>query len=104
MANTQDFFATHLPKKLAENPELAKEINAVYQFDIDGAGQWTIDLTGEGTVAEGAHADPGCTVTIADADFQGLLDGSANPMTLFITGKIAVTNPGLAMSLQKILN
>lgn len=104
MANTQDFFATHLPKKLAANPELAKDINAIYQFDIAGAGTWTIDLTGEGTVAEGSHDDPGCVVTIEQEDFEGLLDGSANPMTLFITGKIAVTNPGLAMSLQKILS
>lgn len=105
MATTQEFFANHLPKKLAAQPELAADINAVYQFDINGAGIWTIDLTGDaGSVAEGAHADPGCTVTIDQADFEGLLDGSANAMTLFITGKLAVTNPGLAMSLQKILN
>jgi putative sterol carrier protein len=104
MATTQEFFANHLPKKLVENPDLAKEINAVYQFDIDGAGIWTLDLTGEGSVSEGAHADPGCVVSISDADFNGLLDGSANPMTLFITGKLAVTDAGLAMSLQKILN
>lgn len=103
MADTADFFANYLPKKLSENPDLAKEINAVYQFDIDGAGTWSIDLTGEGSVAEGAHADPGCTVSIAKDDFEGLIDGSKNPMTLFITGKLQVTDPGLAMSLQKIL-
>ncbi|MCO4744789.1 MAG: SCP2 sterol-binding domain-containing protein [Proteobacteria bacterium] len=106
MATTQEFFANHLPKKLVENPGLAKEIGAVYQFDIDGAGIWTLDLTGDdgGSVSEGAHADPGCVVSISDADFNGLLDGSANAMTLFITGKLAVTDAGLAMSLQKILN
>lgn len=103
MADTADFFANYLPKKLSENPDLAKEINAVYQFDIDGAGTWSIDLTGEGSVAEGPHDSPGCTVSIGKDDFEGLLDGSKNPMTLFITGKLQVTDPGLAMSLQKIL-
>ena len=104
MADTADFFATYLPQKLSENPGLAKEINAIYQFDIDGAGTWSIDLTGDGTVAEGAHDNPGCTVTVGKDDFEGLHDGSKNAMTLFITGKLAVTNPGLAMSLQKILS
>lgn len=104
MADINDFFGNELPNKLTSNPDLAKEINAVYLFDIDGAGQWTVDLTdGSGKVVEGAEGEPGCTVTVAKADFEGLLDGG-NPTMLFMTGKLKVTNVGLAMALQKILS
>lgn len=104
MKDTNDFFSNYLPGKLAENPDLAADINAVYVFDIDGAGQWTVDLTdGAGSVKEGAADDPGCTVSAAKDDFEGLLENPASGMQLFIMGKLTVTNPGLALSLQKIL-
>ena len=104
MADTSSFFASVLPKKLEENPDLASDINAIYQFDVDGAGCWSIDLTdGAGTVAEGAHASPGCVVSIGKDDFEGMLNGSKNAMNLFITGKLKVSDAGLAMQLQKLL-
>jgi len=104
MADTNDFFSNYLPTKLNENPGLAAEIGAVYQFDIEGAGTWAVDLTGDsGTVAEGAHDDPGCVVTAAKEDFEKLLDNPASGMMLFTMGKLKVSNVGLALSLQKIL-
>mgnify|MGYP002037425675 CR=1 FL=1 len=104
MADTNDFFNNYLPTKLSENPDLAQEINAVYQFDIENAGTWSVDLTGDqGTVTEGAHADPGCVVTAKKEDFEKLLDNPASGMMLFTMGKLKVSNVGLALSLQKIL-
>lgn len=105
MADTQDFFANYLPNKLKDNPSLAKDINAVYVFDIDGAGKWTVDLTQDGgIVQEGAAENPGCTVTAAKKDFETLLDNPAQGMMLFTMGKLKVTNVGLALSLQKLLS
>lgn len=105
MADTQDFFANYLPEKLRDNPGLASEINAIYVFDIDGAGQWTVDLTRDGgVVEEGAAADAGCTVSAAKGDFETLLDNPAQGMMLFTMGKLKVTNVGLALSLQKLLS
>jgi hypothetical protein len=104
MADVTTFFSDYLPNKITENPDLAKEINAVYQFDIEGLGTWTVDLTDAGTVAEGAHDDPGCVVTCASEDFGTLLDNPAAGMMLFTMGKLKVSNVGLAMSLQKILS
>ena len=103
MADTHDFFANYLPSKLAKNPDLAKSINATYQFDIDGAGTWTVDLTGDGAVSEGGIDAPGCVVTAKKADFEKLLDKPSSGMMLFTMGKLKVTNVGLAMSLQKLL-
>lgn len=105
MASISDFFGTELPNKLTSNPGLAGEINAVYQFDLDGAGTWTVDLTsGTGSVAEGGHASPGCLVTAKSADFEALLDNPGQATMMFMMGKLKVTNVGLAIALQKILS
>ena len=105
MADVQDFFSNYLSRKLADTPAIAKDINAVYQFDIDGAGQWTVDLTsGEGTVVAGNAITPGCTVSAKKEDFESLLDNPALGMMLFMQGKIRATNVQLALSLQKLLS
>lgn len=104
MADLNDFFGNYLPNKLAKNPGLAKEINAIYVFDIDGFGKKTVDLTGEGKVSDGAADNAGCTVSASANDFGTLLDNPSQGMMLFTMGKLKVTNIGLALSLQKILS
>lgn len=104
MADTQDFFTNWLPNKLTNNPDLVKSINAIYVFDIDGAGQWTVDLTGNGTVAQGPHASPGCTVSANKADWEQMLDNPSSAMMMFMSGKLKVSNVGLGISLQKLLS
>ncbi|MBX2799217.1 MAG: SCP2 sterol-binding domain-containing protein [Myxococcales bacterium] len=104
MADTNDFFGSVLPDRLSSNPDMVKEINAIYVFDIDGAGQWTVDLTGDGSVAEGGHDSPGCTVTIAKDDFEGMLDNPSSAMTLFMANKLKISDVPLGLSLQKLLS
>ena len=104
MADTNDFFTNWLPNKLANNPDLVKSINAVYVFDIDGAGQWTVDLTGKGEIKPGAHDSPGCTVSASKADWEQMLDNPSSAMMMFMSGKLKVTNVGLGISLQKLLS
>jgi hypothetical protein len=103
-SDTNDFFSNWLPEKLKGNPDLVKSINAIYVFDIDGAGQWTVDLTSGGTVATGAHASPGCTVTATKADFDSMIANPSSAMMLFMSGKLKVTNVGLGINLQKLLS
>jgi putative sterol carrier protein len=104
MADTNDFFSNWLPNKLATNPDMVKSINAIYQFDIDGAGQWTVDLTGSGTVTEGTHPNPGCVVSASKADWEQMIDNPSSAMMLFMSGKLKVSNVALGMSLQKLLS
>lgn len=104
MADIQDFFSNYLPEKMKANPGLAKEIDAIYQFDIDGSGIWTVTLRGEGSVSEGAAEAPGCIVSAKTADFETLLDNPGQGMMLFMQGKLKVSNVQLALSLQKILS
>ena len=105
MTETNDFFNNYLPNKLIENPKLASEINAIYLFDIDGAGQWTVDLTeGSGSIAEGATKEAGCTVSATLDNFEKLMTSPTSAAMMFMTGKLKVTNVGLAMALQKLLS
>jgi len=103
MADTKDFFSNWLPNKLSSNPDLVKSINAVYQFDIDGAGQWACDLTGVGTVTEGPHPNPGCVVSASKADWEQIIDNPSSAMMMFMSGKLKVSNVALGISLQKLL-
>ena len=58
MADTKQDFTENLPARIAKDPALAQSVNAVYQFDIAGAGTWTLDLTPAGNkVTEGAAAE-----------------------------------------------
>ena len=104
MADTNEFFEKYMPEKLQSNPGLAASVKAVFQFDITGAGVWTLDLAEPpGAVREGPAEKPGCVITVAKADWESLLDSPAKAMQLFMMGKIKASNVGLAMQLQKIL-
>ncbi len=104
MSDVAAFFENVLPAKLAGNPDLVKSINGIYQFNLDGAGMWTVDLTQEGgSVTAGTHASPGCVVTATGADFGKLLTNPASAMMLFTMGKLKVSNISLGMALQKLL-
>lgn len=102
MADTNEFFSTYLPNKLASNPTL-KEIGAVFQFDITGAGTWTLDLSA-GEVREGAAENAGCVVTCGKEDWEKMLDNPSMGMQLFMMGRLKASNLGLATQLQKILS
>ncbi len=104
MAETAAFFNDYMTKKLADKPDMVESIGKVFQFDITGAGTWTIDLVTEGgQVIAGAHDAPDCVITCAQDDWENFLDNPGMAMQLFMTGKLKASNLGLATQLQKIL-
>ena len=89
--NVQDYFDNVVTKRLETDPEGAKAIDAVFQFNItgDGGGDWVIDFkTPE--VRGGAEDSADCTVTMGDSDFLGILNNTLNPMQAFMTGELVV--------------
>ena len=98
MADTADFFGSFLPEKLEKNPDLAGTIGKIFQFDIDGAGTWTLDLTeGSGAVNAGASEGPDCVITAKKDDWEGLLDNPNKAVQMVMLGKLKVSNLGLAL-------
>ena len=95
-----------IPKALAEHPDKAREVNAIYYFDIsgDGGGQWTVDLTSSPpAVTKGKNGDAQCSIGVAHSDFMDMLKDPQVGMQLYFGGKLTVEgDPTLAMKLQEV--
>lgn len=85
------------------NPEGATKIDAVYQWDLDGAGKWyAIVKHGTLEVHEGEHPDPTTTI-IMDADkYVKMVNGDLNGQLAVMTGKMKIK--GKRMMAAKLRN
>ncbi len=103
----KEYFEAKVPENLKNKPDKVAEINAIYEFQIDGpdGGVWSIDLTVPGgSVCSGSTGKATCTVSMVDENFVKLVTGQLNPQMAFMTGKLKVAgNMGLALKLANIL-
>ena len=102
----KQLFNETLPTALSKNADEAKTIGAKYQMNITGptGGEWFVDVSSTGASCKPGTGEADCTITIADDDFQKLVENpQANGMQLFFSGKLKVTgNQMLAMKLNKL--
>lgn len=104
MSAVHAFFNEFLPGKLAQNPDLAATIGGAIQFDIEGAGTWTLDCTVEGgRVIEGPVDAPGCVIATRAEHWEKILENPMMATQFFMMGELTATDLGLAMQLQNIL-
>ena len=96
----QDFFANLSSR--ADSSKTAGMTNS-YVFDIEGAGQWTVDVDdGTVTVKEGS-GDADVTIATSQETFEKIIAGEQNPTSAYMTGKLKVKGDmGAAMKLQKL--
>ena len=96
----KEFFDTLASR--ADASKLAGMTNS-YLFDIEGAGQWKVDVD-DGTinVTEGG-GDADVTIAASEEVFQKIIAGDQNPTSAYMTGKLKVKGDmGAAMKLQKL--
>ena len=98
--SVQEFFET-LPSR-ADTSKTAGMSNS-YAFDIEGAGQWTVDVdNGTVTVSEGT-GDADVTIATSQETFEKIIAGEQNPTSAYMTGKLKLKGDmGAAMKLQKL--
>lgn len=73
------------------------------KFVITGEGALMIDEAGVRAADEGEEAD--VTLTASRETFEGIMDGSVNPATAFMMGKLKVDGSmGVAMALGQKLS
>jgi putative sterol carrier protein len=96
----KEFFDS-LPAR-ADADKLAGVSNS-YLFDIDGEGQWLVDVRDGGlTVTEGT-GDADVTITTSSDTFADIVAGEQNPTTAYMTGKLKIKGDmGAALKLQKL--
>jgi putative sterol carrier protein len=87
-------------------PDAAKGMNAVIQFDVtgDGGGKWYAAIEdGALRVVEAAHESPNLTITVSAQDYIDISDGKLNEQLAFMTGRLtAKGDTALAMRLPRI--
>ena len=101
-----ELFDKLVPAGLAQHPDKAREVNAIYAFKIsgEGGGEWTCDLTASPpTCVRGDTGKAQCTVEVAHEDFKTMLSDPNAGMQLYFQGKLRVSgDPMLAMKLQEL--
>jgi putative sterol carrier protein len=91
---------------MATLQELTERVSQAVGDDAGLGKSFKVDLRGEGFI----HIEGGAvsnddrpadlTVSISQKDLKALGKGELNPMTAVITGRLKVSDMGLAMSLQ----
>ena len=78
-------------------------VNNSYLFDVEGEGQWLVDVRdGKLTVNDGP-GDADVTITTSADTFEKIRSGEQNPTTAYMTGKLKIKGDmGAAMKLQKL--
>jgi putative sterol carrier protein len=99
---TQAFF-----EQLAEHryEPLLHSISGTIRWDIEGAGSWLVSIQ-KGTVTvsrANAETEADCVCKCSKEDFDRMVVGKQNPITLALQGKMKVTgNFGLAQIFQRL--
>ena len=99
-ASAREFFET-LESRVDESKTAG--MNNSYLFDIEGAGQWKVDVNdGKVTVSEGG-GDADAVISTSEETFTKIASGEQNPTSAYMTGKLKVKGDmGAAMKLQKL--
>jgi putative sterol carrier protein len=99
--SAREFFES-LPSR-ANGAETAG-MTASYVFEIEGGGTWTVKVDdGKVAVSEGdTGAD--CTISTSEDTFERIVDGTQNPLTAYMTGKLKVSGDvSAALKLKTLL-
>jgi putative sterol carrier protein len=96
----QDFFDSL--ESRADPAKLAGMSNS-YVFDIDGEGQWHVDVRDGAINVKPGAGEADATISTSSETFEKIVAGEQNPTTAYMTGKLKIKGDmGAAMKLQKL--
>jgi putative sterol carrier protein len=85
------------------DPGKAAGLTATYRFEIDGAGEWTVDVDDGKVSVSDKGGDADCTISTSSETFLKIANGEQNPTAAYMSGKLKVKGDmGQAMKLQKL--
>ena len=97
---TQEFFANLASR--ADSSKTAGMTNS-FVFDIDGAGQWKVDVDDGAVSVSDGGGEADVTISTSQETFEQIIAGEQNPTSAYMTGKLKIKGDmGAAMKLQKL--
>ena len=88
------------------DPEAAEGLDAVYQFDLNGAdgGQYQLQIRdGACHISEGTHPDPHVTLAMSGEDCLRVLNGQISGTMVAMSGRLRISGDmGLALQLASL--
>lgn len=108
MMTTKEVFSELKTRLEAKGAQQLSNSQGIYQFNLTGddAANYHVRVT-ESTaeVEEGTASDAGVTITMTAEDFKALAQGSLNPMSAFMSGKLSVAGDmSMALKLQTLIS
>ncbi len=87
---------------LTASASKAGALGKTLKFDF-GGNKIFVDGTGAGNLISTEDKEADCTVSVSEEDMMGLMNGTLNGMTAFMSGKIKVAGEmGVAMKMQSL--
>lgn len=86
------------------DPAAARGTNAIFQWNLKGAGTWHAIVDGENlTVGEGEHDNPTVTITMKEDHYVKMANGDLNGQMAVLTGKMKLGGQRMiAMKMRNI--
>ncbi len=98
--SVREFFET-LPSKA--DPSKTAGMTNSYVFDIEGVGQWKVDVDDGSISVTPGGGDADVTISTSEETFEKIVAGEQNPTSAYMTGKLKVKGDmGAALKLQKL--
>ncbi|MCB9604537.1 MAG: SCP2 sterol-binding domain-containing protein [Sandaracinus sp.] len=107
MPDAKTSFEKDIPARIANDPDKAKNVGAIFLFKITGddGGTWTVNLKDELGVVEGDAGNSMCTIETSSENWVQISDNPAVAMQLYFSGELKVAGDAmLATKLQEILS
>lgn len=106
MPDAHTSFTQDIPRSIANDPDKARAVDAVFLFKVngEGGGTWTVNMKDAPGVVEGDSGHAECTIELSTEDWKAMTDKPGSAMQFFMQGKIKVTgNALLATKLQSVI-
>jgi 3-hydroxyacyl-CoA dehydrogenase/3a,7a,12a-trihydroxy-5b-cholest-24-enoyl-CoA hydratase len=92
---------TGIEDHVARHPELTAKVGKSFLFKLTAPDStWTVDLKNAPGSVKSGGATADCTLELADPDFMAMTSGKADPMKLYMGGKLKIS--GDLMASQKL--
>ena len=99
--SVREFFET-LPSRVDETK--AAGVTNSYLFDVEGAGQWLVDVDGGRVNVTEGGGDADVTIATSEENFMRIVRGEQSPTGAYMTGKVKVEGDiSLALRLRELL-